>query len=163
MKKIFIILLTFAICLNISAQLPVASKVKNLGSTIPGKIVPFNLSYTDTLKSADTLFYKVLVNHDVNVYPYISQLTRLVANDTTATLTLWQSVDGVHNWQQLTTGTSPSAYSATIAKSTTTGTEIDFWRSIGWFNSQWFGIRFIAKTKSGFKTIYYGSVRFNAN
>ena len=197
MKKYFLFAALLTLTLGLSAQLPVSTKVKTLGAISDQgigapSIATFNAAKTDTLKSGDTLFYKVLINHGSVGYPYISQLTKLVANDTTATATFWQSVDGSTNWQQIkylsqtttlvfdttkyakgttgkfwdlysASGTSVNAetvWSVTVNKSTTTGTNFSFWRQNAKFESQYLGIRFIASTKSGFKTIYYGSVRF---
>jgi heme-degrading monooxygenase HmoA len=160
MKRIFILLLA-VICVTVSAQTPVAAKIKTLSVAKPGQIVSFNAAKADTLKSADTLFYKILINHEGNVTAYISQLTKLVANDTTATVTYWQSVDGSTNWQAVKKGAAQAAYSATIAKSTTTGVDVSFLRDTAYFESQYLGVRYIGKTKSGFKTILYGSIRFN--
>lgn len=164
MKKIVILIFSVLLSAVVVAQLPVAAKVKNLGTCSPGKIVAFNNSLTDTLASADTLFYKLLVNHTTEVYPYISQLKKLVAADTTAILTLWQSVDGSNNWQVIKHGlpsdTATVAYVKTIAKGTT-GNDYSGWRSNIKFESQYFGMRFIAKTKTGSKNIFYGSIRFN--
>ena len=252
MKKIIFISLLFLSVVGL-AQLPVSTKIKNLATLEAGKISTINAAYADTLKSGDTLFYKVLVNHSYVGYPYISLITRLVANDTTSTLTLWQSVDGTQNWQQITkvsqlttllfdttaiygrggnnvstmisdttlvygrggngqsdvlydttkimnhvspslkalysakiteknrqlysssgltknrslysaTGTSyntEAVWNITVAKASSGSCDVSFWRNNARFESQYLGIRFIAKTKSGFKAVYYGSVRYD--
>ena len=137
-----------------------------------GTIVAFNAAnattgkYADTLKSGDTLFYYVNIAHTTVGYPYLSVLTKLVANDTTSKVTFWQSVDGSSNWQQIQIDSigvsSPTTLTPiTLAKSTTKGTDISFWRKAARFESQYLGWREIASVKSGFKTIYWGSVRFN--
>jgi hypothetical protein len=148
------------------AQLPQTSKVKTLGAVSPGKIMPINNSLTDTLGSNDTIFYKQLVNHDQVCFPYLSLLQKHVAGADTAvvTITLWQSVDGVHNWKQVKATTSPSAYSFTFSKALQlTGSEIDGWSAVIWFRSQYIGIRLVSATISSYKAIYYGSIRYDNN
>ena len=168
MKNIYLILILFAGMFGVSAQTPVATKIKTLPALNDGNglTIPINVSYSDTVKSGDTLFYKVLVGHNYVIYPYISILTKSLTStkDTTTLLSLWQSVDGVHNWQRLyrdSVSVMVPYYGLTLAKSTTTGTELDFWRYKLLFQSTYLGIRLIGKTKSGFTGIYYGSVRVN--
>ena len=179
MKKILILLSLVAfISFTINAQLPtVAKKIKTY---IPiqdnGGIQPLNAtyssgvlsSYPDTLKSGDTLFYKLPIKHARVGFPYLSLNTKLVANDTTSKIDFWQSVDGVNNWQRIykdSTGIAVPTiwYPTLIAKSTTKGTVLSFWQVAARFESQYLGVRIIANVKSGFKTIYYGSYRFNSN
>lgn len=163
MKKYLVICLLFVVGYA-SAQLPIASKIKDLGGPVnPGVVIRFNPSLADTLKSGDTLVYKIAFNHSKVSYAYISQLTKLVANDTTVYVRYYQSVDGKTNLQQLKV---VGAYSATtnndtIAKSTTAGRDIDFFRKSLPFDSQYLIIWFKASTKSNFKTILYGSLRIN--
>jgi hypothetical protein len=116
MKKIICFLLIAGLALNTFAQLPTgnttglhskAHKVITLGAINDnGTIGVINPNKTDTLYSADTLFYKVLVNHTSEGYPYLSINTKVGTTDTTknttSTITFWQSVDGVNNWQQIT-------------------------------------------------------------
>lgn len=162
MKKIFTISIIALICASVSAQLPVTSKIKTQPTQITASLgsVAFNASYSDTLKSGDTLFYKWSVAHTGIIYPYISLLKKNVASDTTFTVTFWQSVDGSHNWVQVLNTTTPTAWATDIAK-TITGTDISFWRSVGYFESTYLGMRLISKTKSGCKNIAYGSIRIN--
>lgn len=165
MKKILILIASLCFSVAIMAQLPVASKIKDLGTYSVGKIVSFNSSLADTLKSGDTLAYRIAFNHTGVGYPYISQLTKLVANDTTAYVRFYQSVNGSSNLQILK---KVGAYAAptnndTIAKSTTAGRDIDMFRNSIPFNSQYLIIWIVAPVKSGFKTIIYGSVRLNEN
>jgi len=223
MKKIFILGFLF-VSLGLMAQLPVSTKVKTLSpALVPGGITTLNSSKYDTLKTGDTLFYKVLINHDEIGYPYLSLLLKRVAGADTATVTatFWQSVDGSTNWQQVkylskvttflfdttkfagsTTGTSTllfdttkysagvyrhdfysatltgkgrQLYSATGTSANTEtawtvsltkaimkgGTTVSFWRNNAAFESQYLGIRFISAVSSGFKGIYYGSVRYD--
>jgi hypothetical protein len=164
MKKIFILLFSVMLSVALSAQLPVASKIKNLGAGFtPGTIVSFNSNLADTLKSADTLVYKVAFSHSKIAYAYISELTKLVANDTTVYVRYYQSVDGKTNLQLLKTvgAYNPPTNHDTIAKSTTAGRDIDLYRKGLPCNSQYLIIWFKAATKSNFKTILYGSVRLN--
>lgn len=175
MKKLISILFIIGLCVGTYAQLPTkASKIKAVSVADDGRIKPINYNatstptYSDTLKSGDTLFYKVLVSHSVIGYPYISWNTKLVAADTTSKIDFWQSVDGVHNWQRLTKDSTGIAvpttwYPILIAKSTTAGVNFSFWQVAARFESQYLGIRVIANVKTGFKTIYYGSIRFNKN
>jgi hypothetical protein len=158
-----ILILGFLILsINLMAQVPgVTKKVKTLSPSLAsGLIANINNSLADTLKSGDTLFYKVVVTHDRVGFPYLSILKKVVATDTTADVTFWQSVDGTHNWLQVKNTTSPTAWSTTLAKSTL-ATEYDFWQNVAWFRSQYLGIRFIQRVKSGSKVIVYGSVRYD--
>jgi hypothetical protein len=173
MKRILSFILIATLTISIFAQLPVnkktdgTSKVKDLGTAKPGDVIPFNPNLKDTLPSNDTLFYKVMVSHDIVVFPYESLLLKKVAGSDTSviTVTYWQSVDGKTNWQQVLSTTTPSAfsYSWTKALQKTGGVDIDGWRSVVWFRSQYFGARYISSTVSGYKGIYYGSFRFDKN
>ena len=164
MKKILSLLMTLFIGISLFAQVPIiTSKVKNLSVSENGLSVAINPSLSDTLKNGDTIFYKVLVNHSFAVYPYLSLIEKQTGTrDTTALLTFWQSVDGTHNWQQVTNTATPTAWAITLAKAT--ATEVDFWRSIGWFNSTYLGVRLIGggkKTGYTYYNCYYGSIRIN--
>ena len=163
MKKIITLLALMLLTVVMFAQVPkITKKIKTLDRVSEnGLTIAINPVKADTLKSGDTLFYKIPVNHTRIGYPYISMLQKLVAADTVAVLTFWQSVDGTNNWQQVLYGSSPSAWSITMAKGNT-GTDVSFWRSIGWFESSYLGMRFIAKPKSNFKKIFYGSIRYEA-
>jgi len=174
MKKLFSLLLILMIGVAVMAQVPkIASKVKTLSAISAGTILPINPNFTDTVTNGDTLFYKIVINHDAFVKPYISLLHKKPGSrDTTTQLTYWQSVDGIQNWRQITKGKTQSAYSllldttsinnATIANK---GREISFLRDTAYFESQYIGIRFISNgptsgTKKGYyKPIYYGSIR----
>lgn len=160
MKKLLLLLSSIVLNLSLFAQMPVASKIKNLGVYNPGTIVQFNANFADTLKSADTLFYKVAFNHDFVGYPYLTYAKTIVAADTTADVVMYQSVNGSTNWIQIQSGSSPSNYSTTIAKAATGG-DIDFWKTTIWFSSQYLGIRLIQRTKTSSKAVIYGTVRFN--
>ena len=208
------------------AQVPTGTgKTKTLGTLqANGMTLAINPYKADTLKSGDTIFYKIPIYHSSVGVPYISLNTTGVSSDTTSTLTFWQSVNGKDNWQQINTmskssilvfdttlvygnglndksnylldttkrtkgyngtfnalyaGTiteknralykateseaiSLSAYSQTIAKATTTGIDISFLQKGLTLESSYLGIRFIASVKSGFKTIYDGSIRLNS-
>jgi hypothetical protein len=174
MKKIFSLFIVLLIGLTVFSQVPkIASKVKTLSAISPGTIVQINPNYTDTV--ADTIFYKIVVNHDAFVTPYISLLHKKAGTrDTTATLTYWQSVNGVDNWQQIQKGKALSAYSlaldttsinnATIANK---GHQISFLKDTGYFESQTLGLRIISNAptsgskKAYYKPIYSGSLRVN--
>jgi hypothetical protein len=172
MKRLITILMMFDMILfSVSAQLPIAKKIKTLGAIAekPSGVMPtilkFNTAYSDTLKSGDTLFYKVPIIHSTLGYPVVVFSPKLIqaGKDTISTLTFWQSYDGV-KWVQcnaVSNAYSPSAYSATVPKSTTTINEYSFWTNNIKFEGQYLGIRFIAKTRSLFKTCYYGSIRYN--
>ena len=176
MKKLFSLLFLLAIALTVFAQVPkISSKVKNLGSVSPGTIVQINPSLTDTVLNGDTIFYKLIVNHDAFVTGYISLLHKKPGSrDTTSTLTYWQSVNGIDNWHQLTKGKALSAYSLLIDTTSinnatvgSKGHEISFLRDTAYFESQYLGLRIISNgpatgTKKGYyKPIYTGSIRFN--
>ena len=125
MKKLFTISILLAFVLNIStfAQLPQKKKVYNLGAIYDNgsasqTFSTFNSPALDTIKSgsaADTVFFKVLINHVSLGYPYISLNTKLVSasQDTIATVTFWQSIDGSTNWQQLKQVTNVVAFDTT--------------------------------------------------
>jgi hypothetical protein len=167
MKRLFSILFLVALVATTFAQLPTTAKVKVLNTVQPnGMTTAINPSYADTLKSADTLFYKIPINHGLVGFPYISQLFRKTAGADTSviTVTFWQSVDGVHNWVPVKAGASPSAYSVSLTKAIQKvgQIEIDFWQNIVWFQSSYLGVRYVATTVSGFKGVYYGSIRFNS-
>jgi hypothetical protein len=168
MKKIFILVFLTAFTASMFAQVPkVATKVKSLaGLSANGLTIAVNPSYADTLKSTDTIFYKTLVNHSNIGYPYVSLLFKGVAGADTATVTVtfWQSVDGTHNWTQVLNTTSPTAWATSLTKAVQKagGMDIDFWRSVGWFQSTYLGVRLICGTSSSFKGIYYGAIRFNS-
>ncbi len=154
------------LCGTVIAQAPVAAKVKtctliNANSSLP-TFATFNKLLTDTLKSADTLFYKVPVIHTGIGWFYVTLKSKLVASDTTSTVSFWQSYDG-STWfavNAISSTYTASAYTATVAKSTTANTEFSFWQNNVRFDSQYLGIRFIAKTKSSFKTLYSGTIRY---
>jgi hypothetical protein len=161
MKKILSLILMFVCVVAIQAQLPVASKIKTMTAVQQGYTANFNSSYTDTLKSGDTLFYVCAVTHYNEVNPYLQVNFNKIAADTTAVVTLWQSMTGVTtsstSWNQVKSGSSPSAWSATISANT----EYDGHSLPIWFAGRYIGIRFIGKTKTGFKTRPYGTVKFN--
>jgi hypothetical protein len=162
MKKIFSLIFIAVFAVSVFAQLPVKTKIHD-GSGNAGTIMTFNKNLSDTLKSGDTIAYRFLINHSKISYAYISELTKLVANDTTVYVKYFQSVDGSSNLQQLKAVGAASAptYNDTISKSTTTGRDIDFFRKSLPFGSQYLIIWFKAPVKSGFKTILYGSTRIN--
>jgi hypothetical protein len=164
MKKIFSLIFLAVFAVSVFAQLPVKTKIHD-GSGNAGTIMTFNKNLSDTLKSGDTIAYRFLINHSKVSYAYISELTKLVANDTTVYVKYFQSVDGSSNLQQLRGIGAASAptYNDTIAKSTTTGRDIDLYRKNPGvpFSSQYFIIWLKAPVKSGFKTILYGSTRIN--
>lgn len=157
------------------AQMPRAAKVKNLGSVSPGTILSINNTLADTVTNGDTIFYKIVVNHDNNVNAYLSLLHKKPGSrDTTSVLTYWQSVDGVNNWQQLKKGKALSAYSTSLDTTSinnatvgSKGRDISFWRDTVYFESQYLGLRIISNgatsggKKGYYKPIYYGSIRFN--
>jgi hypothetical protein len=172
MKRFFSLCLILTIGLTAFSQMPkVTTKVKDLGAISPGKIMAINPSLKDTV--IDTLFYRVLVNHDAFVTPYLSLLHQKPGSrDTTSVLTYWQSVDGVHNWQQVKYGKALGAYSTSIdttsiknATLANQGRTISFLRDTAFFESQYLGIRFISNAptsgakKAYYKPIYYGSIR----
>jgi hypothetical protein len=176
MKKLFSILFLSSFILTTFAQVPkIASKVKLLSAASPGTIVPFNASYTDTVAPGDTIFYKMVVNYDQFVTPYISLLHKKPGSrDTTSVLTYWQSVNGVDNWKQVTKGKAQSVYSLLVDTTSinnpnvgSKGHEISFLRDTAYFESQYFGFRFISNgpatgtKKNYYKPIYTGSIRFN--
>ena len=171
MKKLFSLLFLASFVLTAFTQVPViTSKVKTLGTLqTNGLTVAINPLLADTLKSGDTLFYKINTFHSATSYPYLSLIEKKAgSNDTTALLTFWQSVDGTHNWQQVLNTATPTAWNTTLAKAT--AIDLDFWRSIGWFQSTYLGVRIISNGPAAptakntyYKNIYYGSIRLNSS
>jgi hypothetical protein len=176
MKKTLFFCITLLIGVSLFAQLPkVTTKIKSLSALSPGSIVTINPTLTDTILNGDTIFYKVLVNHDIFVTPYISLLHKKPGSrDTTSAMTYWQSVDGKVAWHQITKGKAQSVYSLLLDTTSinngtvgNTGHEISFLRDTAYFESQYLGIRIIsngatsAGKKAYYKPIYYGSIRIN--
>jgi len=176
MKKLFSILFLAALTITMFAQMPkISSKIKDLGSVSPGTILSINTSLSDTITNGDTIVYKMIINHDGQVSPYLSLIHKKSGSrDTTTGLTYWQSVNGKDNWKQVVKGKAQGAYSLTIdttstknATETSRGRDISFLRDTAYFESQYFGLRFISNgaTSGGkkpyYKPIYYGSIRFN--
>ena len=229
MKKLFSISILLILAISTFAQLPQKKKVYTCSAIYDNQqaaqtFSTFNATFADTIKSgsaADTVFFKVLINHVSIGFPYLSLNTKLVSagQDTTATLTFWQSIDGSINWQQikqvlpvvtevydttkvlglngsnlivldttayakgfngkfdllykykstykglnlysasLTTVPTEAVWSISIAKGTG-GTDVSFWRQSAKFEGQYLGIRIIAPTRTGHKTIYSGTVKF---
>jgi|YelNatPaOPRAMG01_1025707.scaffolds.fasta_scaffold38094_3 hypothetical protein len=176
MKKLFSILFLAAFTLTMFAQVPkITSKVKNLGSVSPGTILSINSNLADTITNGDTIFYKIVCNHDGFVTPYISLLHKKPGSrDTSSVMTYWQSVNGVDNWQPVLKGKALSSYSATIDTTSINNATVgnkghtySFLRDTAYFESQYLGIRIISNgatsggKKGYYKPIYYGSIRFN--
>jgi hypothetical protein len=104
--------------------------------------------------------------------PYIDLRWKLVAADTAVTVTLLQSSDIISTpataktavWQNVVGGAAgtSSAFSKAITHTTpvTGNVDIIFDRDQVWYSSTNLAIRIISKTKSGFKSIPYGVVRF---
>jgi hypothetical protein len=170
MKKILNILIFSLVALSISAQAPIASKWRTQSggfyqSYIPvGTEKPFNLTFADTLKSGDTLFYVFPFSNggaprDFSVNS-IFQKFKLITADSAVTITFWKSQDGV-KWDTLKAGaTSPTAYSKSIAKTGTT-TYINYNGLVDnslYYDGNYFAIRYRAAVKTSFKTIPYGVV-----
>ena len=170
MKKIFNILVFSLIAFTISAQAPIASKCRTqtggfYQSYIPiGTEKPFNLTFADTLKSGDTLFYVFPFSNGGSSrdFTVISdfQKFKLVSADSAVTITFWKSQDGV-KWDTLKAGaTTPTAYTKSVAKTGTT-TYIDYNGLVDnsfYYDGNYFAIRYRASIKTNFKTIPYGVV-----
>lgn len=169
MKKLFSIIALISIVLFASAQLPISTKIKNVGLVKQGEYISYDKNYTDTLKSGDTLFYKFEVTHTNEIVPYVVQNWKLVSADTTVTVTFWQSMDGVttasRSWLQIyNTTTLPvttSAYSKTVTATSANTANYNFSQDMAFLGSRYLGIRYIAKTKTNFKSIPYGTVKVN--
>ena len=175
MKKIISLFAILTITVSLFAQMPViTSKIKNLGVSSPGVIVQINPSLADTFGYGDTLFYKVAFNHDAAGFPYISLLhKKLGTRDTTATISYYQSVNGV-NWQPLKKGKALSTYTTSIdttsisnATYSSNNRDISFLRDTCYYESQYVGIRIIVNgpstgsKKTYYRPRYYGSIRLN--
>lgn len=169
MKKILFFSLLALICAFLSAQAPIASKIKTYTNVAQGVWQAFNTtssgSHLDTLKSGDTLMYVFQVTHyntatgKVNVdkkkcYPYLYQKFGIAAADTAVDIAFYTSIDGT-NWVALTAGSSPSAWTTTRAKAATWA-EINGWSGAAWFVGDYFAERLICKTKTGCKLVPYG-------
>jgi hypothetical protein len=170
MKTKFLISILLLIAVAVSAQLPtVSTKIKNVGASKQGEYISFNKNLTDTLKSGDTLFYKFEITHTNEINPYVVQNWKLIAADTTVTVTFWQSMDGIttasRSWIQIyNTTTLPvttSAYAKSVTATSANTVNYDFGQDMAFLSSRYLGIRYIAKTKTGFKSIPYGTVKNN--
>ena len=170
MKKIFIFSILACLTISLFSQAPATSKWRVLSSgfynsNLPlGTEKPFNNNTlpSDTLKSGDSLFY---------VFPYsnaglakeavtisLFQKFKLVAADSAITITFWQSQDEV-KWDTLKAGTSPVAYTKSVAKTTSYYANWNgFIDKNTYYNGNYLAIRYRAAVKSGFKTIPYGIV-----
>jgi hypothetical protein len=168
MKKfiLFSVMAVFTMCLM--AQIPAVSKITQTFTIEQGKAVSFNTNYADTLKSGDTLFFIIPVEHKDYVYPYITQYWKFVAVDTTVLVTFWQSMTGSQTvdaeWYQINnTTTLPvtlSAYAKTVTATSGNAADYSFKEEMAWFDSRYLGIRYIARVKTGFKSCPYGTVKF---
>jgi len=158
MKKIIVLLSFLAFVFVGYSQ--VSSKIETHTNITQGSVCKFNSDKLDTLKSADTLSYVFQVLHANSVNPYITQKFDMKAADTTVTLTFYQSADGI-NWHVLNAGTSPSAYTKSVTA--TSGNNVNYVGAsdIVWFEAPYLKIMYVAKAKTGFKSIPYGSVKFN--
>jgi hypothetical protein len=159
MKKLFCLLMFALLTFTLQAQ--VAAKVHTSKVVNQGEFVSFGMALHDTLKSADTVSYVFPVTHINSVGFIIDQRMKLVANDTTIAMTTWESIDGITYYaiNYGAVGTS-SAYGKTLAKGIVS-VEYNGDSDYAWFSGRYLKLMYIAKTKSGFKKILSGYVKFN--
>ncbi len=133
-----------------------ASKVKGFGYSTgikEGEVAYANPRKQDTLKSGDTLAYVAKLLTSTIAYPYVSQNWSLISSDTTVTLTVYQSNDGV-KWHIVQAGASPTNYTKSITNTATTGTaQYHFLTDQAYLGGVYIKFMYIAKTKTGFKSI----------
>lgn len=161
MKKLFSLIFMVAFISTFTFG-QVASKVHTSSTVNQGEFISFNSDLADTLTSNDTISYVFPVRHANSVNLIVGMRNKLVANDTSIAVTFYSSFDGVTyvpiNYGAV--GTS-SAYTKTIAKSAASYVEWNGASDAAWFEGRYLKIMYISKTKSGFKKILYGSVKFN--
>jgi hypothetical protein len=96
------------------------------------------------------------------VYLTIDLRGKVIANDTTITMTMLQSMDGI-TYYAVDSGSimhSKTAFSTTLAKAATTK-YISGEENNVYFDGKYLKLMFIAKTKTGFKKILSGYAKFN--
>ena len=156
MKKFLILSLIMFAGLFASAQQ--ASKIHTY-SCDEGKFVNFNVNSRDTLKSNDTITFVFNVAHQHEVNAIIDLYSAVNTSDTSVAITFYESMDGT-NYVVMNYGASPGAYTKTLAKGTT-HIEYNGASDIAWFESRYFKIMCISKTKSGCRKVLKGAIKFN--
>ena len=138
-----------------------AAKVHTAKWVNQGEFVSFDLTLKDTIKSADTVSYVFPVLHTNAINFIVDFRMKLVANDTTVAMTALESMDGI-TYYPINFGAvgTTSAYGKTVAKGNTS-VEYNGASDAAWFEGRYLKLMFIAKTKSGFKKIFSGYVKFN--
>ncbi len=157
MKKIILISMLFLI--TVFSQAQQAKKIHSYNSSA-GNFIAFDSKLTDTLKSADTVSYVFYVNHNNRVAPIMDLREKLIAGDTTVTLNVLESFDGI-TYYSVYAGTlgSTSAYTKTLAKSVT-AIQYDGLNDQVWFGTVYIKYMFISPVKSTFKKILSGYIGF---
>ena len=156
MKKFSLLLVSLLVSLISFSQS--ASKVKSYNLK-QGEYVQFNSAKTDTLKSGDSIAYVFRISRSNSITPIIDLRPLVIANDTTIALTVLESIDGI-TYYAVNAGTSPSAYTKTVAKGST-AIEYNGASDVVWYEGRYLKLLFIAKTKSGFKKVLSGYVGAN--
>lgn len=154
---IFLFALIIGLGFTTQSHAQIASKVKDLGAINQGGFVEVNPFLKDTLKSGDTISYKVRISHANDVNLYQVQKFKKIAADTSVAVSFWQSMDGT-NWYAVQAGSSPSAYTKTVTATNNYNTEYIGEIDQVYFVSRYYKVMFIAKAKTGFKSIPYGSI-----
>jgi hypothetical protein len=157
MKKI-ILILAIALISTLSYSQR-ASKIHTASVVNQGEYVQFDATLTDTLKSNDTVTYVFPVTHVNGIYPIIDLREKLKSTgDTTIAMTVYESMDGI-TYYAVNAGSSPSAYTKTLAKSVT-GIEYNGASDVVWFESRYLKLMFVSPARTGFKKILSGYIKF---
>ena len=166
MKKKILGLVILSICFisfDIKAQLPIASKIKIVGTYNAGDCVDLNIKKADTLKSGDTLAYLINVKHTERVYPYMTQkFTKVSTGDTSVTIAFYQTTNyyNSNHLFAIITGSGSSAYTQSVTSTSSYYANYLFDKDAAWFESYWLAVIYTAKGKTGFKTIPQASIIF---
>lgn len=168
MKKI-ILFITLILCVVLaSAQ---TSKGYVEGSNVykdasfiatEGAVIPFNfLTVKDSIKASDSTFYIMKVDHKSAVYPVIELYcdTFVGKTDGVVTMTLSQSMDGVH-WMRLYSATSPAILAALTLAVDNSYRWLYGSSGVYWFEGKYFKICFTGASTSGMRKYVKGKVKW---
>lgn len=158
MKKLLFLFSILAALLAANAQQ--AKKIHNLPITSQGQFLSFNANLHDTLGSNDTLTYIVPVTHTNLITPLhvVNFKTVDTIGDTTVTIKFYESMDNI---TYFAVKADTSDYTKTVSSPGTSNNEYNGNFDAEFFDSRYYKIMFFSKTKTGFKTIPYGYIKFN--
>ena len=125
-----------------------------------GHFRTFNSTYADTLTSADTLNIVVLTKNYDGLNFAVDQRQTAVANDTTVTVTFYESMDGVtwHRVQKSNSGAQANLDSTVLAKGSDP-VSITPEVSEGKIRMRYLKIEYVSPTQAGFKKVIYGTLK----